>query len=157
MNKTILVAGGAGFIGHHLCKRLKEEGNSVIVVDNLITGAMCNVPSESQCICADVHKRESMKAVQEILDTYGRVHEIYHLASPASPTKYKQEPWVTIGSNTTGTINLLSLAEKYDAKLLFASTSEVYGDPEPAVQTEEYFGNVSTIGDRAPYDESKRL
>lgn len=157
---TILVTGGAGFIGSHLCERLVKEGNNVICVDNLLTGSQKNIaPLLSNKNFSFVNQDASypVKIKKGV-----KIDEIYHLASPAdpninSPTSYIAYPFETMRVNTVGTWNMCELALKYNAKLLFASTSEVYGDPQKSPQDEEYRGNVSTTGPRSVYDESKRF
>ena len=156
--KTILITGGAGFIGSHLCKLFLEEGAHVICIDNLLTGSEENIAHlksnpNFQFINADVSGKlpDSLEADQ-----------IYHLASPASPNahspkSYIAHPFETMLANTAGTWNLCELAVKLKAKFLFASTSEIYGDPTQHPQIEEYRGNVSTTGPRSVYDESKRF
>jgi UDP-glucuronate decarboxylase len=145
--KKILIAGGAGFIGSHLCKKLLEMNNEVICVDNLLTGQKQNIFSHKnyRFINHDITKPLDIK-----------VDEIYNLACPASPKQYFKYPIYTTKISVLGTLNLLELAEKYNSKMLQASTSEVYGDPLVHPQTEEYFGNVNTIGIRSCYDEGKR-
>lgn len=159
MSKTILVTGGAGFIGSNLCERLVNSGHFVICVDNLITGSQKNIAhlmtkNNFRFINHDVSLPFKMRLK--------RVDEIYHLASPADPNtrssfSYIAHPFETMKVNTMGTWNLCELAIKYKAKLLFSSTSEIYGDPEKSPQDEEYRGNVSTSGQRSVYDESKRF
>lgn len=155
--KKILIAGAAGFLGSHLVKNLLNEGNYVIGCDNLSTGRESNL---SEIINnpnftfhkIDVSKKEELDAID-----LATVEEIYHLASPASPKFYQAAPFETMAVNTLGTYNLVDIAKKNNAKLLFASTSEAYGDPEVHPQPEEYRGNVNTWGPRACYDEAKRL
>lgn len=149
----ILVAGGAGFIGSHLCEILIGQKNEVFCWDNLITGSesnLINLKKESR-----FHFEK--KDVREPLVFASSLDRIYHLASPASPKSYQEYALQTIGVNTVGTESLLKLALEKKAKMLFASTSEVYGDPKEHPQAETYFGNVNSIGPRACYDESKRL
>ena len=153
MQKTILVTGGAGFIGSHLCDRLLEGGARVICVDNLLTSTKENIAhfEENENFIFMEHD------IVEPIEINEDVHEIYNLACPASPVHYQENPIRTIKTNTTGVLNVLGLAKLKNAKILQASTSEVYGDPEQHPQTEEYKGSVSTIGPRACYDEGKRV
>ena len=146
--KKILVAGGAGFIGSHLCEKLLNEGNYVICLDNFLTGQkenIINFEKNFKLIKHDITKPIDIK-----------VDEIYNLACPASPKQYFKYPIYTTKISVLGTLNLLELASKYNAKYLQASTSEIYGDPLIHPQNEEYFGNVNPIGPRACYDEGKR-
>ena len=146
--KKILVAGGAGFIGSHLCKRLLNEGNHIICMDNFLTGQkenIINFEKNFKLIKHDITKPIDIK-----------VDEIYNLACPASPKQYFKYPIYTTKISVIGTLNLLELASKYNTKYLQASTSEIYGDPLVHPQNEEYFGNVNPIGPRACYDEGKR-
>lgn len=154
----ILVAGGAGFIGSHLCERLLKQKHQVICVDNLITGSLDNIKEFKKntnftFVIADVIKPLNVK---------GKIDQVYHFASPASPSKdydhsYHALPFETMWVNTIGTKNLCELAVRNHAKLLFASTSECYGDPLEHPQKETYRGNVSTTGPRSVYDEAKRF
>lgn len=150
MRKRILVTGGAGFIGSHLCERLLEEGNEVICLDNYFSGSKQNI----------VHLLNNPYFELERHDVtvpyYAEVNEIYNLACPASPIYYQQNPIKTIKTSVMGAINMLGLAKRVKAKILQASTSEVYGDPEIHPQPEHYWGNVNPIGPRACYDEGKR-
>ena len=151
--KTILVAGGSGFIGSHLCEYLLKKNNRVICIDN-------NFSSNKQNIIHLLGEKNFIFLKKNIINKITideKIDEIYHLASPASPKKYQLDPIFTIKSNVHGSINLLDLAKNHDAKILLASTSEVYGDPEVHPQVESYNGNVNTTGIRACYDESKRL
>jgi UDP-glucuronate decarboxylase len=150
MPKRILVTGGAGFLGSHLCERLIAEGNEVICLDNLFTGRRENIGA-----LLDDHRFEFVRHdVTEpiILE----VDEVYHLACPASPVHYQRNPVRTIRTAVEGTLNMLELAREVRARILIASTSEVYGDPEVHPQPEGYWGNVNPIGDRSCYDEGKR-
>ena len=151
---TILITGGAGFIGRHLIKELlKDNNNYIICIDNLITGSLNNIKEfENNKNFIFIHHN----VIQQI-DITQKIDQIYHLASIASPDKYKIHSIETIEVNTIGTKNMLELAKKNNAKILFTSTSEVYGDPLVHPQTEEYYGNVNMIGERSCYDESKRL
>ncbi len=149
--KKILVTGGAGFIGSHLCKSLLENNNNVICVDNLFTGSMENISSllnnkNFKFINHDIVKPLFLEGLDEI----------FNLACPASPVQYKINPIKTIKTCTIGVINVLGLAKKNKAKILQASTSEIYGDPEIHPQVESYNGNVNPIGPRSCYDEGKR-
>lgn len=155
--KQVLVTGGAGFIGSHLVERLVDEGAQVTVVDNLITGNrqnLANVLPVIRYINADVVAWAHQQTHKPTATSY---NFIYHLASPASPRGYQENPVQTYLVNSVGTHNLVTMALKMKARLLFASTSEVYGDPLEHPQTETYFGNVNPIGPRACYDESKRF
>lgn len=151
--KTILVTGGGGFVGSHLCQRLLASDNKVICVDNFLTSSKENIK----------HLLENKNFVlveHDIIDPLyleERIDEIYNLACPASPVHYQKNPIRTIKANTLGVINILGLARAKQAKILQASTSEVYGDPLVHPQTEDYRGNVNTIGPRACYDEGKRV
>lgn len=155
----VLVAGGAGFIGSHLCARLLREEHTVVCVDNLLTGAERNI-APLQTSDAGGRFTFLQRDVTESLDNVPEldgVDAIFQMASPASPIGYWNHPFETIRVNTIGTTNLLELARKHGARLLTASTSEAYGDPLVHPQREDYFGNVNPIGPRACYDESKRL
>lgn len=150
MKKRILVTGGAGFLGSHLCERLLAEGNEVICLDNFFTGRRANVAhlldrTDFELIRHDVCDRITLE-----------VDEIYHLACPASPVHYQRNPVRTIRTCVEGTLNVLDMAREIHAKVMIASTSEVYGDPTMHPQREEYWGNVNPIGPRACYDEGKR-
>jgi len=148
--KKILVTGGAGFIGSHLCERLLKEGNEVICLDNYFTGNKQNI----------IHLIDNhyFELVRHDITTpyYIEVDEIYNLACPASPIHYQYNPIKTIKTSVMGAINVLGLAKRIKAKVLQASTSEVYGDPRIHPQTEGYWGNVNPIGKRSCYDEGKR-
>jgi UDP-glucuronate decarboxylase len=147
----ILVTGGAGFIGSHLCERLLAEGHDVICLDNFFTGSKSNIIH-----LMDNHRFELVRhdITQPILL---EVDRIYNLACPASPIHYQYNPVKTTKTSVMGTINMLGLAKRVKARILQASTSEVYGDPQVHPQTEEYWGNVNTIGPRSCYDEGKRV
>jgi len=148
--KKILVTGGAGFIGSHLCTRLLKEGNDVICLDNYFTGSKDNVLH----LIGDPHFELVRHDV--INSYYAVVDEIYNLACPASPIHYQFDPIKTVKTSVMGAINMLGLARSSKAKILQASTSEVYGDPFVHPQTEAYWGNVNPIGFRSCYDEGKR-
>jgi len=151
----VLIAGGAGFIGSHLSARLLNEGHEVVCVDNLLTGAERNIaPLLTQPRFTFVKRDVTMPLDDPQTQD---VEAIFHLASPASPVGYWNYPFETIRVNTEGTMRLLELAERANARFLMASTSEAYGDPLVHPQTESYWGNVNPIGVRACYDESKRL
>lgn len=160
MKKIIFVAGGAGFIGSHLCERLVKRGETVICLDNLLTGSQKNIAhlmtkKNFEFINWDVSLPFKSKKI-------GKIDEIYHLASPADPNaasvfSYVNHPFETMSVNSIGTWNMCDLALKAVAKLSFASTSEIYGDPLISPQSEDYRGNVSTTGPRSVYDESKRF
>ena len=150
LRKRILVTGGAGFIGSHLCRRLIAEGNDVLCVDNFYTGTRDNVAD----LLANPHFELLRHDVTFPL--YVEADEIYSLACPASPVHYQNDPVQTTKTSVHGAINMLGLAKRLRAKILQASTSEVYGDPSQHPQTEEYWGNVNPIGTRACYDEGKR-
>ena len=149
--KTILVTGGAGFIGSHLCERLLIDDYKVICLDNLFTGSLDNIEALKSNINFEFVNHDITKP-------YFRdgIDEIYNLACPASPIHYQSNPIKTVKTCTIGVINMLGLAKKNNAKILQASTSEVYGDPDVHPQKEDYNGNVNTIGLRSCYDEGKR-
>ncbi len=148
--KRILITGGAGFIGSHLCERLLKDGNDVICLDNYFTGSKDNVRH-----LLDNHNFELVR--HDIIEPYyAEVDEIYNLACPASPVHYQYNPIKTTKTSVMGAINMLGLAKRTRAKILQASTSEVYGDPAVHPQIESYWGNVNPIGVRSCYDEGKR-
>ena len=149
-NKKILITGGAGFIGSHLCEKLLLEGNEVICVDNYFTGSKSNVKH-----LMDYPKFELIRH-DITFPLYLEVDEIYNLACPASPIHYQYDPVQTIKTSVHGAINMLGLAKRIGAKIFQASTSEVYGDPEIHPQHELYWGKVNPIGPRSCYDEGKR-
>ncbi|MFC2097831.1 UDP-glucuronic acid decarboxylase family protein [Bacteroidota bacterium] len=148
--KKILVTGGAGFIGSHLCERLLNEGNEVICLDNFFTGSKKNI----------IHLLDNpyfeLKRHDVTLPFFVEVDQIYNLACPASPIHYQYNPIKTIKTSVMGAITMLGLAKRIKAKILQASTSEIYGDPKIHPQVESYWGNVNPIGVRACYDEGKR-
>lgn len=150
MQKRILVTGGAGFIGSHLCKRLLEEGHEVLCLDNYFTGSKANVLP----LLSNPHFELIRHDITN--SYYSEVDEIYNLACPASPIHYQYDPIRTINTSVMGAINVLGLAHRIKAKVLQASTSEVYGDPKIHPQPEDYWGNVNPIGIRSCYDEGKR-
>jgi len=150
LEKRILVTGGSGFLGSHLCERLLAEGSNVICVDNFFSGTRSNVEHLLG------HKRFELMRHDVTFPIYVEVDEIYNLACPASPIHYQRDPVQTTKTSVHGAINLLGLAKRVKAKILQASTSEVYGDPSVHPQTEEYWGNVNSIGPRSCYDEGKR-
>ena len=148
--KRILITGGAGFVGSHLCKRLLNEGNEVICLDNYFTGAKKNIVELLD------HPYFEMVRHDITEPYYAEVDEIYNLACPASPVHYQYNPIKTIKTSVLGAINVLGLAKRVKAKVLQASTSEVYGDPLVHPQPESYWGHVNPIGIRSCYDEGKR-
>jgi UDP-glucuronate decarboxylase len=148
--RRILITGGAGFIGSHLCDRLLANGHEVLCVDNFYTGTRHNVHSLLG------HSRFELMRHDVCFPLYVEVDEIYNLACPASPIHYQFDPVQTTKTSVHGAINMLGLAKRVKAKILQASTSEVYGDPTVHPQTEEYWGNVNPIGPRSCYDEGKR-
>ena len=150
MRKRILITGGAGFLGSHLCQRLLAEGNDVICVDNYFTGDKQNIAHLIGSPFFEVIRHDITQPF------YIEVDEIFNLACPASPIHYQFNPIKTIKTSVMGAINMLGLAKRIKAKILQASTSEVYGDPEVHPQPETYWGHVNPIGSRACYDEGKR-
>ena len=148
--KRILVTGGAGFIGSHLCARLVTEGHDVLCVDNYYTGSRANLDNVT-----DVRRLELMRH-DVTFPLYVEVDEIYNLACPASPIHYQRDPVQTTKTSILGAINMLGLAKRLRCPILQSSTSEVYGDPEVHPQVEEYWGRVNVVGPRACYDEGKR-
>ena len=150
LRKRVLITGGAGFLGSHLCERLLSEGNDVICVDNFFTGTKDNIAQ----LADDPHFELVRHDV--CFPLYVEVDEIYNLACPASPVHYQFDPVQTTKTSVHGAINMLGLAKRIKAKILQASTSEVYGDPAVHPQPETYWGHVNPIGSRACYDEGKR-
>ena len=148
--KKILVTGGAGFLGSHLCHRLLDEGNHVLCVDNYFTGNKRNIE--------DLIANPYFEIIRQdvCFPLYVEVDEIYNLACPASPKYYQKDPIQTMKTSVLGTYNMLGLAKRTGAKILQASTSEIYGDPEVHPQPESYWGNVNPLGVRSCYDEGKR-
>ncbi len=160
MTRTVVVAGGSGFIGSHLCERLLDRGDRVICVDNLSTGKRANIAElesrpEMRFFEADVCE-EFGPDLRNLIEDWG-LDAVLHLASPASPPAYLARPIETLDVGSRGTRNLLHVAEAQGARFILASTSEVYGDPLEHPQTESYWGNVNPIGERSVYDESKRF
>jgi UDP-glucuronate decarboxylase len=150
---TIVVTGGAGFLGSHLCDRLIARGDSVMCVDNFFTGQRQNI----EHLLTNPNFTLIEHDIIEPLHLEQKIDQIYNLACPASPIHYQKNPIRTVKANTVGMINMLGLAKKTGARLLQASTSEIYGDPEVHPQTEDYVGHVNTLGPRACYDEGKRV
>lgn len=150
MSKRILITGGAGFLGSHLCERLLKEGNEVIALDNYFTGHKENIYHLMDYKSFEIVRHDVT------MPYFAEVDEIYNLACPASPVHYQYNPIKTIKTSVMGAINMLGLAKRVNAKVFQASTSEVYGDPIVHPQTEDYWGNVNPIGPRACYDEGKR-
>ena len=148
--KRILVTGGAGFIGSHLCEKLLDLGNEVICLDNYFTGSKQNIIHLLDNHCFEMIRHDITMPV------YIEVDEIYNLACPASPVHYQYNGIKTIKTSVMGAINTLGLAKRTKSKVLLASTSEIYGDPQVHPQPESYWGNVNTLGPRACYDEGKR-
>src|SRR6202171_4475676 len=150
LESRILITGGCGFLGSHLCDRLVAEGASVICLDNFYTGARRNVEALLG------HKRFELLRHDVCFPLYVEIDEIYNLACPAAPIHYQFDPVQTTKTSVHGAINMLGLAKRVKAKIMQASTSEVYGDPEVHPQTEDYWGHVNPIGPRSCYDEGKR-
>ncbi|MCW8981022.1 MAG: SDR family oxidoreductase [Altibacter sp.] len=153
MKKRVLITGAAGFLGSHLCDKFLEEGYQVIAMDNLITGDLKNIEHLFKLEDFEFYHHDVTKFVH----VPGEVDYILHFASPASPIDYLKIPIQTLKVGSLGTHNLLGLAKEKKARILIASTSEVYGDPLVHPQTEAYYGNVNTIGPRGVYDEAKRF
>ena len=150
LRKRILVTGGAGFLGSHLCKRLLNQGHDLICVDNFFTGTKDNIIDLLE------NPRFDLMRHDVAFPLYVEVDEIYNLACPASPVHYQHDPVQTTKTSVLGAINMLGLAKRTGAKIFQASTSEVYGDPQVHPQTEQYWGHVNPVGVRACYDEGKR-
>ncbi|MFA4828041.1 MAG: UDP-glucuronic acid decarboxylase family protein [Thermodesulfovibrionales bacterium] len=150
LNKRILITGGAGFLGSHLCERLLNEGNEIICVDNFYTGRRGNIAHLVSNPYFEIMRHDIC------FPLYVEVDEIYNLACPASPIHYQFDPVQTTKTSVHGSINMLGLAKRVKAKILQASTSEVYGDPKVHPQPEAYWGNVNPVGPRSCYDEGKR-
>jgi UDP-glucuronate decarboxylase len=148
--RRILVTGGAGFIGSHLCERLLDQGHEVLCVDNFYSSSRVNVEH------LITNRRFELMRHDVTFPLYVEVDEIYHLACPASPIHYQRDPVQTTKTSVHGSINMLGLAKRTKARILLASTSEVYGDPTVHPQPEDYWGNVNPIGPRSCYDEGKR-
>ncbi|MFA6981603.1 MAG: UDP-glucuronic acid decarboxylase family protein [Patescibacteria group bacterium] len=152
--KTIVVTGGAGFLGSHLCDLLIEKGEKVVCIDNLFTGDKSNI---HHLVGHPNFKFVNHDIVEPLFLDDIMIDQIYNLACPASPIHYQIDPVKTVKANTMGVINILGLAKRHKARVLQASTSEIYGDPLVHPQREDYRGNVNTIGPRACYDEGKRV
>jgi UDP-glucuronate decarboxylase len=146
-----LITGGAGFIGSHLCEKLLERGDEVTVVDNFFTGSKRNIEHLTDNRYFELMRHDITEPLLVETD------RIFHLACPASPVYYRRDPVKTVETNVVGTNNMLKVAERTDARILLASTSEVYGDPEVHPQVESYWGNVNPVGPRSCYDEGKRV
>ena len=151
--KTILITGGSGFIGSNLCKKLLSENNKIICVDNLFTGSLENIKE----LQSNSNFFFILHDIVQPIEIDSNIDQIYHLACPASPPKYQIDPIYTLKINFIGTLNILELARKKNARILLSSTSEIYGEPEISPQNEKYRGNVNTLGIRSCYDEGKRI
>ena len=149
--KRILVSGGAGFLGSHLCERLLDEGNDILCLDNFFTGEKRNILHLMENNRFELIRHDITQPI--LLE----VDQIYHFACPASPVHYQYNPVKTIKTSVMGTIHMLGLAKRIQVKILQASTSEVYGDPQEHPQKETYWGHVDPIGPRSVYDEAKRF
>ena len=150
LRKRVLVTGGSGFLGSHLCERLLDQGHEVLCVDNFFSSARANVEAFMD------NRRFELIRHDVTFPLYVEVDEIYNLACPASPVHYQHDPVQTIKTCVHGAINMLGLAKRLGARIYQASTSEVYGDPEVHPQTEDYWGHVNPNGIRSCYDEGKR-
>ncbi len=150
-HKVVLITGGAGFIGSHLCERCLDLGHYVICLDNFYTGSMQNISHLKKNTSFEIIRHDVINPI--LLE----VDEIFHLACPASPIHYQYNPVKTVKTSVMGSINMLGLAKRIKAKVLFSSTSEVYGDPQRHPQKEDYWGYVNPIGKRSCYDEGKRV
>jgi len=150
LQTRVLVTGGAGFLGSHLCERLLAQGADILCVDNLFTGSRTNIEHLLD------HKNFELVRHDVTFPLYVEVDDIYNLACPASPIHYQRDPVQTTKTSVRGAINMLGLAKRVKAKILQASTSEVYGDPDVHPQTEDYWGHVNPVGPRSCYDEGKR-
>jgi UDP-glucuronate decarboxylase len=148
--KTILITGGAGFLGSHLCRKLLSQDNHITCIDNLLTGSQKNID--------ELQSNQNFEFINhDITNQFkGEYDEIYNLACPASPIHYQTDPIKTMKTSILGSINLLELAKQHNSKIFQASTSEIYGDPEMHPQEESYWGHVNPIGPRSCYDEGKR-
>lgn len=152
--EKVLVTGGAGFIGSHLCERLLSEGYEVVCLDNLLTGSKKNI---EHLMDNPRFKFIEANVTGELNDELRTMNYVFHLASPASPIDYQNHSEETLLTNSVGTLNLLNLVKRTKAKILIVSTSEIYGDPKEHPQKETYWGNANSFGPRACYDESKRF
>ena len=151
--KTYLISGGAGFIGTNLTKKLLSEGQKVICIDNLLTGRQQNI----DLFLANKNYKYIQADICNPIEIKEHIDVIFNLACAASPPKYQLDPIHTIKTNVLGMLNILNIAREYKSVVFQASTSEIYGDPVVDIQDEEYWGNVNTYGDRACYDEGKRI
>ncbi|MFI0237761.1 UDP-glucuronic acid decarboxylase family protein [Streptomyces sp. NPDC016845] len=158
MENTVVVTGGAGFIGSHLCRRLLSEGHRVICVDNFLTGRRANIDAllRHDRFALQVGDVADLADMREVPAVAGRIDAVLHLASPASPIDYQRHPCETLRAGGPGTLAALDLALRHRARFLLASTSETYGDPLVHPQPESYWGHVNPVGPRSVYDEAKR-